>query len=365
MDLHGGNIYAAARELHCSPSAILDFSASINPLGMSSKAVQAVHERLGLATHYPDPDCYELKKAIGLRFGIDPACVCIGNGSTELIYQAPKVLGLRRALIIGPTFSEYAAAMETAGGSYRRLLGTPEEGYRLRTDAVLAALEGGYDCVFLCNPNNPTGQVWRKAEVLEIWQKIHDLGISLIVDEAFIDYVETESILPDASSRPGLLVLRSFTKFYGMPGLRAGYLVGEPLVIRRNEAKRLPWSVNVLVQAAATASLEDQAYAFQSRKLVEEERPRLATALHKLGFAPSPSSANFLFVQMPVSLDSTAITLAARREGVLIRDCSSFEGIGQNWIRVAVRTAAEHERLLHALDQARTTVADMVWRVTP
>src|SRR5260370_22920776 len=136
MDGHGGNIYAASRDLGCEPASMLDFSASINPLGMAPGAVQAVQECLGLATHYPDPDCYELKQALGRFHGIDPECVCIGNVSTELIFLLPKALALHRALIPGPTFSEYAAAIRTVGGEVSLLLALPEEEFRVQPSHV-------------------------------------------------------------------------------------------------------------------------------------------------------------------------------------------------------------------------------------
>jgi threonine-phosphate decarboxylase len=352
MEVHGGNIYAASRDLRCQPASMLDFSASINPLGMAPGAVQVVQASLELATHYPDPDCYELKQALGRFHGIDPECVCIGNGSTELIFLLPKTLALRRALIPGPTFSEYAAAMRAVGGEVSMLLAPPEEEFRIRLSQVAAALQRSLDCVWLCNPNNPTGQLWTKAQVLELWKKARRVGASLIVDEAFIDYCEADSVVSEATSRAGLLVLRSFTKFYGMPGLRVGYLVAEPTVIRRIEAMRLPWSVNNLAQVAAIASLNETSYAVRSRQLIIEERPRLAAALAGQGWVPCPSSANFLLVRLPSFLKSAAVAAATRRQGVLIRDCESFEGMGQQWIRVAVRTAAEHERLVQALKNA-------------
>ncbi len=352
MDGHGGNIYAASRDLGCPPPSMLDFSASINPLGMAPGAVLAIQESLGLSTHYPDPDCYELKQALGRFHGIDPECVCIGNGSTELIFLLPKALALRRALIPEPTFSEYAAAMRAVGGGASLLLAPPEEEFRLSRSQLSAALGRSHDCVWLCNPNNPTGQLWTKDQVMELWEQARCLGVSLIVDEAFIDYCEADSVVSEATSRPGLLVLRSFTKFYGMPGLRVGYLVADPAVIRRVEAMRLPWSVNSVAQVAATASLDETAYAVRSRRLVGEERPRLVTALVGLGLSPRPSSANFLLVRLPSFLTSGAVVAATRRQGVLIRDCESFEGMGQQWIRVAVRTAAEHERLVQALKNA-------------
>jgi threonine-phosphate decarboxylase len=335
---------------------MLDFSASINPLGLALGAMQAVQESLKLATHYPDPDCYDLKQALGSFHGIDPECVCIGNGSTELIFLLPKALALRQALIPGPTFSEYAAAMRAVGGEASPLLALPEEEFRLCPTQVAAALGRSHDCVWLCNPNNPTGQLWAKAQVLELWEQARRVGASLIVDEAFIEYCEADSVVSKAPSWPGLLVLRSFTKFYGMPGLRVGYLVAEPAVIRRVEALRLPWSVNTLAQAAATASLGETSYAVRSRHLVAGERPHLAAALAELGLAPCPSSANFLLVRLPSAVTSAALAAAMRCQGVLIRDCESFEGMDQQWIRVAVRTAAEHERLVHALKNAMAVV---------
>jgi len=353
MQVHGGNVYAASRELSLPIPSILDFSASINPLGMAPGAVQAIKDGIKLLAHYPDPDCHELKMALSDSLQVDPACLCLGNGSTELIYLLPLALNLRRALVLGPTFSGYARAVAVAGGKSAVLLADPEDGFRIRVSQAKQSLTHSFDAVFVCNPNNPTGQGLTKQEILELWEAARHVGVPLIVDEAFIEYCESDSVVREAATRAGLLVLRSFTKFYGMPGLRVGYLVAEPGMIRRIQAAQAPWSMNTLAQYAAAASLGDHDYAKRSRILISVERPRLVAMLKTLGgFEPQPSCANFLFVRLPAPLMSTDLAAATRRQGVLIRDCASFERLDQRWIRVAVRTAPDSARLFNVLKEA-------------
>jgi threonine-phosphate decarboxylase len=352
MSIHGGNIYDASRETGLPVATLHDFSANINPLGMSPEAMRILEEHKGLVVHYPDPVCHELREALSRVHRLDPACFCIGNGSTELIHLLPPALEVRRALVLGPTFAEYARAVEIAGGSVALACGSPETGFRVSMERVTCALTRGADCVFLCNPNNPTGHLLGKGEVLELWARCLDAQGLLVVDEAFIDYCEGDSVVQEAASRPGLIVLRSFTKFFGMPGLRVGYLVAEPSLVERVRERQPPWSVNVLAQLAARASLEDTCFALESRALIAQERPQLAACLSTLcGLEPQPSSANFLFVHLANPLCADGVAARARSRGVLLRNCRSFQGLDGEWIRVAVRGRTENARLVQVLEE--------------
>lgn len=354
-DHHGGDIYAAARELSRAPSRLIDFSASINPLGPSKRALRAAARALPLACHYPDTACHDLMTALASRWKLDPAHFMIGNGSSELIHLVPRALSIRHALILGPTFSEYERAVTNAGGRVTYLHATRKDGYQIpvrQARKALRATRSRIDTLFLCNPNSPTGQVASAKDVLDLTDMAARRNVWVVVDETFVDYCEAHSVLSAVARNPRLLVLRSFTKFYALPGFRIGYLAGPPEVVARIRRFQTPWSVNTLAQTAAQAALEDRRHAQRSLAFMHRERARLAKALEVIpGLHVFPSAANFLLVELPPSMPAAHVTQALRQEGLLIRDCSSIPGLTGRTIRVAVRTTAENRRLVTALRQ--------------
>ncbi len=352
-DRHGGNIYAAARELGLPPSRLLDFSANINPLGPSKRALRLTAAALPCTRHYPDPDCCGLVTALASRWKLDQAHFMIGNGSSELIHLLPRALAIRHALILGPTFSEYARAVTAQGGRVAYLHATRRDGYRPPIAQALKALRTNrsrFDALFLCNPNSPTGQVAPAQNILDLADVAARRKVWVVVDETFVDYCEAHSALSAVARNPRLLVLRSFTKFYALPGLRIGYLAGSPEVVARIRQLQAPWSVNVLAQTAALAALEDRRHAQRSLAFIHRERARLTKAL---GGIPDlyvfPSAANFLLVELSPSMPAAHVTQTLRQQGLLIRDCSAIPGLNGRTIRIAVRTTTENRRLVAAL----------------
>ena len=356
---HGGNVYAAARESGQRVHHLVDFSASINPLGPSPRALQAIKAAQAELIHYPDPDCVTLRETLAAHHHLTYDGLVIGNGSSELIHLLPAALSIRHALTVGPTFSEYARAVAVHGGRVTCIDAQEAEQYRPPISEVLAALRASgtkqgsrtrIDLVFLCNPNSPTGQSIPAEEVLELVILASRQGIWIVVDETFIEYCEDRSLLSKVQDYPYLLVLRSFTKFYALPGLRIGYLAGSRRAIERIRDHQPPWSVNTLAQAAARAALEDRRHAQRSLAFMQTERPRLA---EKLGSLPDvtvyPSTANFLLVKLPPSILASRLANALRKQGLLIRDCSSIPGLNNRTVRMAVRTSVQNHRLMTAL----------------
>lgn len=352
-DRHGGNIYVAARELGLPPSRLIDFSASINPLGSSKRALRATVRALPLACHYPDPTCHDLVAALASRWELAESHFVIGNGSSELIHLIPRVLSIRHALILGPTFSEYERAMTNAGGRVTYLHATRTDSYQIPVRQALKALRttrSRFDAIFLCNPNSPTGQVVPVQGILDLADMAARRKVWVVVDETFVDYCEAHSVLFAVARNLRLLVLRSFTKFYALPGLRIGYLAGPLEAVARIRRFQTPWSVNTLAQTAARAALEDQRHAQRSLVFMHRERARLSKVLGAIpGLHVFPSAANFLLVELPPSMPAVHVTEALRQQGLLIRDCSAIPGLNGRTIRVAVRTTAENRRLVTAL----------------
>jgi threonine-phosphate decarboxylase len=207
-----------------------------------------------------------------------------------------------------------------------------------------------FDALFLCNPNNPTGQVMNRQSVCELAETIDRQQGWLIVDEAFIDYCHKHSVISMLRMHPRMIVLRSLTKFYAMPGLRIGYLIGASKVVERLKDRQPPWSVNSLAQEFSCTALQDHAYASQSRTFMKQERSRFMRGLRPLsGLRTYSSAANFLLIELPAWTCAGEVTDRLAAEGLLVRDCSTLPGLSAQMIRVAIRTAKENRRLISAL----------------
>ncbi len=352
---HGGDVYAAARELGRDVRRLLDFSASINPLGPSPAARRMLGRANDLLCHYPDPACRDLRHALATFWGRSPDEFLIGNGSTELIHLLPEALRIRHLLVIGPTFSEYAAAMARTGGQISTVMAARADGYRPPLEQVPGAMAKSIDAVLLCNPNSPTGQAGDAAQVRKLARQAARRGQWCIVDETFAEYCEQVSIVPeDLPART--IVLRSFTKFYGLPGLRVGYVVANSGVITRIKSQQPPWSVNMLAQRAAQLSLQDKRHSRRSLRFMDAERARVAKQLERLpGCSVFPSAANFLLMELPARLKAPRLVSALRRQGMLIRDCSQVPGLNDRSIRLAVRSRPDNDRLLRCLSETLGT----------
>jgi threonine-phosphate decarboxylase len=347
---HGGNVFAIARSLGISPEELLDFSASINPLGMAAGVREAVLDSFDRLLHYPDSEASELRTALASFHGMAENNVCLANGSTELIYLAPRLVEGRRGLIIAPPFGEYANALELAGWTvdYHEL--RPAAGFALDLEAMRERLDEGYDILFLGNPGNPTGRVISRDEVAELLDICRSAGTFLVLDEAFMDFCEEESAKGLVAQNDRAVVFRSMTKFYALPGLRLGYAIGSTKVVSRLQALRGPWSVNGVAQVAGLASLANGAYRERTLAFIAAERSRLLAGLGRIaGLKPHPSVANYLLVETvhgPTAGELCRLLLAER---ILVRNCGNFTGLTDRFFRVAVRTREENERLQAAL----------------
>ena len=350
---HGGNVYKVAREQRIPIDRIMDFSASINPLGPPPAGLRAIRSVLKQIVHYPDPDCWKLRQALAQQCGVDPDMILVGNGSTELIHLLPRALAIKSALIMGPTFDEYSRALMNAGSSVLYVQARREEDFRPPLKEVLrqfSAKRSKFDSVFLCNPNNPTGQVMNRLAVRELAEDVDRKQGWLIVDEAFIDYCQTQSVVSMLSAHPRMMVLRSLTKFYAMPGLRIGYLVGASKVVDQLKDRQPPWSVNSLAQEVSRAVLHDHAYATKSRAFMKSERSRFIRGLRSVsGVRVFPSAANFVLIELPASTCAGEVTDRLACERLLVRDCSTLPGLTTQMIRVAIKTTTENRRLIAAL----------------
>jgi threonine-phosphate decarboxylase len=339
---HGGDIQRAAREVGVPAHDILDFSANVNPAGLPQRA----RERLAreatdpLAwSRYPDPELSELRHAVSRYTGVPPASIVIGAGADSLIHAAVRALAPGRCLIPVPAFSEYQRAA--------RAFGCPSVQIPLDSDAK--ALAG--DLLFLNNPHNPTGAYVHRSDMLGRISVALASGAMVLVDEAFIDYTPSASITTDCTLRDGIICIRSLTKFFGCPGLRAGYAVAAPQTAASLQAQLPPWPVTTLAANALAEALADTAYIQDTLERNARARSRLESALAADGIQALPSAANFLLVRLPVELAASSIRDRLLREhAVLVRECNSFAGLEHDrYLRIAVRSEDENARLILAV----------------
>ena len=339
---HGGDLYTRPVEL--------DFSVNTNPLGTPRAVVEAVRDAAGSLCRYPDPCCRELTAALAEYEDVPEDHILCGGGAAELIYAYCRAIGARTALVTAPAFSEYAAALEAEGCWVLSHPLREADGFGV-TGAFLWALEDTpAEAVFLCNPNNPTGRLIREDLLEEICRLCRDRGIRLFVDECFLDLSDggrDASLTDRLEEYPGLFLLKAFTKTYGMAGLRLGYcLSGDRALLARMSRGTQPWNVSLPAQRAGMAALGEREFLRQSRKLIQEERPWLAARLEESGFRVCPSQANYLLLKSGRELAAPLL-----EQGILIRDCSNYTGLGPGWYRTAVKTRGENQRLVAALTE--------------
>jgi threonine-phosphate decarboxylase len=317
--IHGGNINLASRKYNLPVHKLLDFSANINPLGPSPKSITAVMDNLSLINSYPDPDCRELKAVLASHLGVWEELLLMGNGAAELIYLLVRVLGVKKALIPVPTFSEYGLAVLSQGGEVLNVTLDEKNRFSLPLDHLVKSLDQ-VDLVFICNPNNPTGRLLDGKTVEYILDKAFSKGVMVLVDEAFMDFIpekERFSVMKRVGDFPNLAVLYSLTKFFGIPGLRLGAIAASVKLIRRMNAAKDPWNVNVLAQVAGAAGLRDHDYMERTVRLVRQEKQFLFRDLNRLqGLQPLPGAANFFLVKITESgLTSGKLTELLGRRG--------------------------------------------------
>jgi threonine-phosphate decarboxylase len=346
---HGGDVYHLARILGVNLADLLDYSANINPLGFPPGLYSATQEALKEIVHYPDRRCLELRRDLAAYHNLAPEQILVGNGSTELIYLVARVLQPRRGLIVTPAFSEYEQALSVAG--VQVVFQATAEAHNFALHEILEAEPG--DLVFLAHPASPSGALLDQKLLLEVAALLDTARAYLLLDEAFIDFVEEASFKSHLRRFPRLLILRSFTKFFGIPGIRLGFLLGGPELLSHISESQEPWSVNTMAQVMGRTCLADQDYMAQTRALIAQERQFLFDRLATMpGLTPFPSAVNYLLIK----LNQPGVTGAHLRQQMLrhrivIRDASNFRGLDERFFRIAVRTRQENERLLAALEE--------------
>ncbi len=344
--VHGGDWAGYRAEFGCDA---LDFSANVSPLGLPAGVAAAITNALPTADRYPDPLCRELRAALAGAEGVPADWILCGNGAADLIFRLALAVRPRRALLPAPTFAEYEAALQTVGCAVQRVFLREENEFAV-TEEFIDAVTPETDIVFLCQPNNPTGQVTPPARVERLVRRCAECGAVLVVDECFLDFLPdrdawtAKQLLRDA---PQLIILKAFTKLYAMAGVRLGYaLCGDAALLEKMRGAGQPWAVSSLAQAAGLAALQETAYAGAVRALIAEQRPRMAAGLRALGLRVMDGQANYLLFRATPDFGEKL-----RRRGAVVRSCANYPGLDAAWYRTAVRTAEENTRLLQIMGE--------------
>ena len=345
---HGGD-WAGFAARYGAETPLLDCSANVSPLGLPAGVAAALSGCVTRCSRYPDPLCRALSGAIGEAEGVPAGWVLCGNGAADLIWRAALALKPARALVTAPTFAEYQAALEAAGCRVEAFRLEEKKDFVL-DESFLDALEPGVGMVFLCEPNNPTGRTSPRPLLERILARCRAIGTVLVVDECFGDFLEdpaAHTLKGCLGAYPNLVILKAFTKIYGMAGVRLGYLLGsdEDLLDRLRRAGQ-PWAVSTPAQEAGLAALKETEYVRQVRALIAQERPVLAAGLRALGCRVVEGEANYLLFRCEMPLIEPL-----RQRGILLRSCGNYEGLDDAWYRTAVRTGPENARLLGALKE--------------
>ena len=342
LNPHGGEVYARKIDL--------DFSANINPYGTPQAVKDAVAGSVEALRCYPDPYCRRLVSAIADFEKVPEKQVFCGNGAAELIFSCCMALRPKKAMVLSPCFSEYETALKVFGTETAHYLLNRQDNFAL-TEAFLSVLEGfDGEMLMLCNPNNPTGQVIGRPLMEKILDICRRRGIFLFIDECFLDLTQGGEALSMKSflgSTENLLLLKAFTKSYGMAGLRLGYcLTGNEQLLKTMGRQVQPWNVSIPAQNAGVAALSQVDFLKKANDCIHTQRPILAAGLEELGFDVIPSRTNYILFHADRELREPLLEM-----GIQIRACANYIGLGQGWYRVAVKLPEENRILLSAMEE--------------
>jgi len=356
MTVHGGDVWQVAGDLGIPARELLDFSANINPRGLPPLAMERLARDASdprLLSLYPDPSARPLRNALSNHLAVAPEAIAIGPGAEALLAPILRCLSVRRVLVPVPAFSEYRRVCAQQAAEYVPFPLDRHTCFRVLVDDLCRRIEAERcDVVLLNNPHNPSGAMLEAHEVRRVMDAAASCGATLLLDEAFIDYAPHASLAGEAALRPGLIVVRSLTKFYGCPALRVGYAVAHPETARAIASLLATWPVTQLALDALAEAVVDRDYAEASLRENVEERERLSASLGGLGLVVFPSAANYLLLELRAGMPAASELRArlASRHRILIRNCDSYEGFPPGrYVRVAVRSSAENGRLLQAL----------------
>ena len=355
MVFHGSDIEKICEVYHLDPKNIIKFGANVNPLGLSENVKQQLASRLDILSSYPDRDYTTLRNTISEYCNVPAEFILPGNGSSELIALLIQERNPKHTLILGPTYSEYSRELSFSGSTQEYYHLREEDNFVLNVDDLCQTLEGNYDFLIICNPNNPTSSAITREDLQKLLTFCAEKNIFVMIDETYVEFAPDISEITAVTLTKeftNLMVLRGVSKFYAAPGMRLGYgITGNLDFLKKMNEKQVQWSLNSLGALAGELMLQDKDYIHRTRELILSERTRLLQALVEIPtYKTYPAYANFILlkIQKPV-LTSYDIFDACIRQGLMIRDCSSFECLDGEYIRFCIMNLEDNTRLLNIL----------------
>lgn len=337
MSIHGGDIYRN----HVN----IDFSINVNPLGTPESVKAALYHAVEMCGRYPDIEAEKLKTAVSGFLGVPKEYLLFGNGASELLLAVVNGINPRKTVIPVPSFYGYEYAAKSVGGEIIYYEMKKENGFCLSGD-IKQILTGDVDLLFLANPNNPVGNLLDKEMLKELLAHCRDKGIYVVMDECFIEFCEScFSLISEIEEFENLILVRAFTKIFSIPGVRLGYLVCKNKSLCIQIADKLPeWNLSCFAQEAGCVCARERVFIEETRRYIEKEREFMESGFNDRGFKVFPSAANFIMVYSDIPLYEKLL-----KEGILIRDCSNFRGLGKGYCRIAIKSRGENEMLLKAI----------------
>lgn len=354
--IHGGDIERVARTYGFNTSDILDFSSNINPLPLPRVVKDYLYEHFDTLTRYPDRDYSELRQALAFYTKMPLDYLLVGNGATELIYLTVQTLQPKRVLLPVPSFGEYEGALQNNNCEITHYQLREELGFKLDLPNFLSVLRQGFDLLILCNPNNPTGQLINKEEMLTILNEAQKTNTIVLLDETFIEFVPDvsgTSILDSLDGFENVLVLRAFTKFFALPGLRLGYCVAHPSLVEKLAERKEPWTVNGVAALLGPLLLKQTEFIRQARTWINKERPYFSEQLSQLNnLKVYETYGNFILLKL-LEKGATVQALQEKLEsrGIMIRNAASFHYLDNTYFRLAIKERSSNMRLIKNLEE--------------
>lgn len=339
MHQHGGDIYTNEGKL--------DFSANLNPLGMPASVAMAAKNAVDYSNVYPDVNCTKLKEAISKRENIPVENIICGNGAAELIFAVCMAIKPRQSVVICPSFEEYRQALNAVDCQITNYYLKEENDFTL-DEEFLDVLTPKCDIVFVCNPNNPTGQMVEKELFVKIIEKCHTYGILIVADECFNDFI-SEKERYSLKGIKNIFILKAFTKMYAMAGIRLGYgICSDIKLLEKMHMSIQPWSVSVVAQAAGIIAAQDVAFAEKTLGIIEAEKEYLLKEIEPLAHKIYGFSANYIFFKEEKDFAQKMLLC-----GIIIRNCSNYQGLEEGYFRIAIKSHQDNKKLIEAWKKLR------------
>jgi len=341
---HGGEVLRIAKNLGLNPKEILDFSSNTNPLGPPNSLLESINKAMDLLSFYPDEDYLDFRRALSDYLGVSFKEVIEANGATELIHIFTNLAKENsKAIIPIPTFSEYEKACRKLKVTFVAL----EEGL----EGIIKEVED-FSLIFLCNPNNPDSHLFEKQELYELLKKVEDKKAFLLIDESFLPFLleeEDYTLVKEVRKYKRLLIVRSLTKFFCLPGVRVGFGVAHEDLIKEIRFIKPSWSLNCFAERICIDALKDQEYIEKTKALISREKDYLYEEIKRIHYPYKPK-ANFLLVRLK-GIKSNVLKDKLIKRRILIRDCSNIRGLNQEYIRISVRCREDNEKLIREMEE--------------